>query len=299
MEYHIPVLLSNVIEALKINPKDIYCDVTYGAGGHSKSIIENLGKEGWLFGFDQDIDARANCLANKNFTLIPVNYRYLQNYMDYYGVESVDGILADLGVSSYQLDQAKRGFSYRFDSDLDMRMDQSQSKSAIIILNEYSKDDLVRIFSGYGEVRNSKTLAEAIVTARKKSAIESSYRLNEILNSVIVGNQNKYFAQVYQALRIEVNDELESLKEMLQAGKELLKPGGRFVVMSYHSLEDRLVKNFFKTGNFEGKVVKDDFGHIDKPFKIINSKPIEADAEEQQRNPRSRSAKLRIAEKPN
>jgi 16S rRNA (cytosine1402-N4)-methyltransferase len=297
MEYHIPVLLSEVIEALKIDPAGAYCDVTYGAGGHSKSIIEKLGKEGRLYGFDQDEDVRQNIIKDDRFVLCPVNYRYIQNYIDYYGEESLDGILADLGVSSHQLDVGERGFSFRFDAELDMRMDNSQSLTALKIINQYSEGELVSVFSRYGEVRNSKTLAKAVVEKRRYADIQTSFQLNELLEKLKVGDRNKYFSQVYQALRIEVNDELSGLMDMLQSSYDLLKPGGRLVVMSYHSLEDRIVKNFLKTGNFEGEVEKDDFGNIYRPFKLINKKPITASGDELRRNPRSRSAKLRIAEK--
>lgn len=296
-EYHVSVLLDESIDNLKINPKGKYVDVTYGAGGHSKSILNNLSAEGHLFAFDQDQDAVANVVDDAKFTLIEANFRYLRRFLRLEGISEVDGILADLGVSSHQLDVPERGFSYRFDAPLDMRMNAEADLTAAILLQTYSEEALVNILSRYGEVRNSRTLAKALVNARKLSEIRTTYDLNRILDKHIMGPRMKYLSQVYQALRMEVNDEIGALEEMLSEGYELLKPGGRFVVITFHSIEDRVVKNFFKTGNFDGELEKDEFGHIFRPFTLVNKKVIMADSKEQKINVRSRSAKLRVAEK--
>ncbi|MBK9256948.1 MAG: 16S rRNA (cytosine(1402)-N(4))-methyltransferase RsmH [Saprospiraceae bacterium] len=295
--YHIPVLLNSSIENLNIRPDGIYVDVTFGAGGHSKSILKQLSAEGHLYAFDQDEDAFANRLGDPRFTLIPANFRFLKRFLRLEGVKQIDGILADLGVSSHQLDVPERGFSYRFEAALDMRMGAGLEKSAALILNSYDEDMLVYIFSHYGEVRNSKRLAKAIVNARNHSELKNSTDLNRILDQNLMGHRAKYFSQVYQALRIEVNDEMNALKDLLKDGMSVMKKGGRFVVITYHSIEDRLVKNFFRSGNFEGEQMKDEFGNIERPFKLIHKKVIEADAEELRVNPRSRSAKMRVAEK--
>lgn len=296
-DYHIPVLLSQCIESLKIRPDGAYVDATFGAGGHSKTILKNISANGHLYAFDMDDDAWDNAPADSNFTLIQSNYKFIDKFMRLYQVEALDGILADLGISSHQIDVPERGFSFRFDAPLDMRMNQSNPLDARMLLNEYSEEDLQAIFSEYGEVRNAKTLARAISEGRRHRPIDTTGHLNAVLEKTAMGPANKYFAQVYQALRIEVNGEIKALAKFLTDAATLLKPGGRFVVISYHSLEDRLVKNLFKTGNTSGEVNKNDFGVISKPFELITKKPIVPDFKEQKVNPRSRSAKLRVAQK--
>ena len=293
LDYHIPVLLQQSIESLNIRPDGIYVDCTYGGGSHSRSILQKLGAKGRLIAFDMDEDAERNAPDDPRFRLIKSNYRYIRKFLRVHGIQEVDGILADLGISSHQIDEGSRGFSFRFDANLDMRMNQSGEINAAGIINEYSETDLIRIFSEYGEVRNAKTLAREIVAQRRSGKIETTHQFNQLLDRVMMGPQAKYYAQVYQAIRIEVNDEIGSLKEMLEDGMKVLKKGGVFSVISYHSLEDRLVKNLFKTGNLEGELIKDDFGKIQKSFETGTKKPIEADAAEQKANPRSRSAKLR------
>lgn len=296
-DYHIPVLLSQCIESLKIRPDGAYVDATFGAGGHSKTILKNISANGHLYAFDMDDDAWDNAPDDANFTLIQSNYKFIEKFMRLYGVNGLDGILADLGISSHQIDVPERGFSFRFDAPLDMRMNQANPIDARLILNEFSEEDLQALFSEYGEVRNAKTLARAIAEHRKHRALDTTTQLNAILDKTAMGPANKYYAQVYQALRIEVNGEIKGLEKFLTDAAALLKPGGRFVVMSYHSLEDRLVKNLFKTGNTSGEIIRDDFGVIHKPFEIITKKPIVPDFKEQKVNPRSRSAKLRVAQK--
>jgi 16S rRNA (cytosine1402-N4)-methyltransferase len=296
-EYHVSVLLDESINNLKIRPKGIYVDVTFGAGGHSRSILDKLGANGRLYAFDQDTDALDNAPADDRFTLINSNFRYLRKYLRLEGVTEVDGILADLGVSSHQLDVPDRGFSYRFDVPLDMRMNGDSEFTAFDVLNTYEEEQLTMLLSKYGEVRNAKTLAKAIVSQRKISAIRTTGDLNSILDRNLIGPRMKYLSQVYQAIRIEVNDEIGALQDMLEDGLKILKLGGRFAVITFHSIEDRMVKNFFKTGNVEGVVVKDDFGNIYRPFALVDKKVIMAGQEEQKRNVRARSAKLRIAEK--
>jgi len=296
-DYHVPVMLNECIAGLNLKPDGSYVDVTFGAGGHSQSILKNIGVNGHLYAFDQDDDAAANAIEDPRFTFIRANFRYIKRFLRVEGVRSVDGILADLGVSSHQLDYPERGFSYRFNADLDMRMNPADELTAAIILKEYSQDDLQLLFSKFGEVRNARTLAKLIVQERGKSDIKTTFELNDVLERIRFGPKAKYFAQVYQALRMEVNQEVQVLEEMLQGGLDVLKSGGRFVVMSYHSIEDRIVKNFFKTGNVDGVVQKDDFGVIDRPFKLINKRVILASDEEVRRNSRAKSAKLRIAEK--
>lgn len=296
-DYHVPVMLDECLAGLNITAEGIYVDVTFGAGGHSQSILNKLDDKGHLYGFDQDEDAVANQIVDPKFTFIKANFRHIKKFLRVEGVRQVDGILADLGVSSWQLDFPERGFSYRFDADLDMRMNVAEELTAAVILKEYSIEDLQLLFSQFGEVRNSRTLAKEIVAERDKSQIKTTFQLNEILERLRFGHKAKYFAQVYQALRMEVNQEVQVLQEMLQGGLDVLKPGGRFVVMSYHSIEDRYVKNFFKTGNVDGELLQDDFGKIDRPFKLINKKLILAGEQELKRNSRAKSAKLRIAEK--
>ncbi len=297
--YHVPVMLGPCIEGLDLKPDGLYADLTFGGGGHSKEILKYLTK-GRLFGFDQDPDAReeAEKIEKRSFTFIEANFRYFKRYLKAEGVEALDGILADLGVSSHQIDSGERGFSTRFDADLDMRMGQEGDKTAAVVVNTYSEEALHRILGMYGEVRNARTLAKAIVESRNQQSIQKINDLIELLKPFArKGKEFRYYAQVFQALRIEVNDELKALEEMLQASASVLKPGGRLVVMSYHSLEDRLVKNFINKGNFKGKVEQDFYGNVIKPLEAVNKKPIPASEEEIKTNNRARSAKLRIARK--
>lgn len=298
-KYHIPVLLHQSIHALITNTSGIYVDATFGGGGHSKELLKQLDTHAKLFAFDQDQDALSNTIEDSRFTLINQNFRHIKKFLRLYGYQQVDGILADLGVSSHQFDIPERGFSLRFQSTLDMRMDQSQKTSAKDILNNYSQKQLQELFSKYGEIRNSKQLSEAIIEKRilLPKGILTTDELIEIIKSVAKGELNKYQAQVFQAIRIEVNQELDALKELLKASLELLKPGGRIVVISYHSLEDRMVKHFLKTGNTEGEVQEDFKGNKKKYFEIISKKPVEPDKTEITKNTRSRSAKMRIAQK--
>ena len=299
MTYHKPVLLKESIEALQIKSDGIYVDLTFGGGGHSISILENLTK-GHLYSFDQDSDAEENAsrISSNSFTFIKSNFRYADKFLKINNISQVDGILADLGVSSYQIDTPNRGFSTRFNSELDMRMDRSSSTNARQIINKYAQEDLHRILGMYGEVKNAKSLAEGIANRRISNPIETI----EDLKSVLVeyaprGRQNKYFAQVFQALRIEVNNELDVLKEMLNRCTNVLKPGGRFVIISYHSLEDRIVKNFFNKGKFTGEVEKDVYGNEIKPLRPVTRKPVLPSEQEILENNRARSAKMRVAEK--
>lgn len=299
--YHNPVLLTECIDALDIKPGGIYIDVTFGGGGHSRAILERLGAApGKLLAFDQDADARANADAinDLRLTFIPANFRNLKRFLRLYGVKQVDGILADLGISSHQIDTPERGFATRFDADLDMRMDQQAAVSAKQILNSGTEQELHRILGMYGEITNARTVAMAIVSARANRPLQTINDLKTALQRFAPrGKENKFFAQVFQAIRIEVNEELTILKEFLAQTPEVLKPGGRLVVMSYHSLEDRLVKNYMNKGKFHGEVDKDLYGNELKPLQAITRKPIEASDEEVSRNPRARSAKLRVAEK--
>ena len=296
-EYHTSVLLHECIEGLAIKPEGVYVDVTFGGGGHSAAILQKLGKKGNLFAFDQDADALNNAPADERFTLIHANFRNLKRFLRVHNVPGVDGILADLGVSSWQFDTAERGFSYRFDGPLDMRMNRLTEKTAATVLNTYGADDLQKMFGEYGEVRNAKTLANAIVDARSSQPLETIGDLKSIAEQNRMGEAHKYLAQVFQAIRIEVNEELGALKDFLQQSVEVLNPGGRLVVLTFHSLEDRLVKNLIKNGNFEDEPAKDFFGHFKLNLKAVNKKPITATTEELKQNSRSRSAKLRIAEK--
>ncbi len=296
--YHNPVLLKESIEGLLIQQSGIYVDVTYGGGGHSHEILNNLGEDGKLYAFDQDEDAIKNELEDERLTLIHQNFRHLKNFLKLYNAYPVDGILADLGVSSHQIDVPERGFSTRFDGDLDARMDQNQLKSAKEVINTYNENELKLVFQNYGEIANSGKLARTIVEQRVNGEINTTAQLKKAISNCIPPNyDHKYLAVVFQALRIEVNEELESLKEFLLQTVQALKPGGRLVVISYHSLEDRLVKNFIKSGNFKGELEKDFFGNIISPFKQISRKPITPDDAELKINNRSRSAKLRIAER--
>jgi 16S rRNA (cytosine1402-N4)-methyltransferase len=297
MEYHNPVLLKQCIDGLNIDPEGIYVDVTFGGGGHSREILKHL-TTGRLYAFDQDEDAIKNKIDDPRFVLIKQNFRYLKNFLKMYNALPIDGLLADLGVSSHQFDEAERGFSIRFEAKLDMRMDQNSKLTAAEILNTYSEEDLKRIFRLYGEVDNAGYLASIIYHNRKDKAIETVNDLKVMITKCVKrGKENQYYAQVFQALRIEVNKELEVLEELLKQSLEVLKPGGRLVVMSYHSLEDRLVKNFTRTGKLEGEVEKDFFGNQITPFTQITRKPIVPDEKEIESNSRARSAKLRVAEK--
>lgn len=296
--YHIPVLLEETVAGLNIRPEGIYVDVTFGGGGHSREILKHLSANGHLYSFDQDKDAERNLVDDGRFTFVRSNFRYLKNWMRYYGVEQIDGLLADLGVSSHHFDTQERGFSFRFDGALDMRMNQRGKKTAADMVNEYSEEKLADVFFLYGELKNSRKLAAAIVRKRAQKPIATIGDFMEIIRPFFERErEKKELAKVFQALRIEVNQEMDALKEMLHAASELLRPGGRLSVLTYHSLEDRIVKNFIRTGNAEGKMEKDFFGNVQTPLKAVNNKVITAGDEEQARNPRSRSAKLRIAEK--
>jgi 16S rRNA (cytosine1402-N4)-methyltransferase len=296
--YHVPVMLQPCIDGLNINPDGVYVDVTFGGGGHSREILKHLGPKGRLIAFDQDPDAQANVPADERFIFIDQNFGFLKNNLRLKGFRQVDGILADLGVSSHQFDVPQRGFSIRHNADLDMRMDQHRDLTAAEILNTYTEDKLHKIFGIYGEVKNAKSLARAIVTSRLEQPFTDIDSLKSAIAAYIPkGKENKYLAQVFQALRIEVNAEIQVLEDFLQQAAEVLKPGGHLVVMSYHSLEDRPVKNFMAKGKFQGEVEKDFFGNQQKPFNVITRKAIIATDEEIARNNRARSAKLRIAEK--
>lgn len=295
--YHIPVMLTQCTEGLSIDPNGIYVDVTFGGGGHSREILKYLDK-GHLYAFDQDVDAEANIPASENFTFIAANFRDLKKYLRLHGVKQVDGILADLGISSHQIDEPSRGFSTRFSGGLDMRMNQSDEVSAKVVLNTYDESRLHKILGMYGEVKNAKTLAQAIVSERTSQPFETTEGFTSFLKKYAPrGKDFKYYAQVFQALRIEVNDEMGALEEMLLDAVNILKPDGRLVVMSYHSLEDRLVKNLMIKGRFQGEVEKDFYGNLIRPLEPISRGAVVADAEEVASNPRARSAKLRIAKK--
>ena len=296
--YHIPVMLNECMEGLAIKPDGVYVDVTFGGGGHSREILSRLGKKGTLYGFDQDADAENNIPEDDRFVFVRSNFRYLSNFMRFHGETEIDGLLADLGVSSHHFDDKDRGFSFRFQGMLDMRMNTRAGKTAADILNTYTEEALSTLFYLYGELKNSRKLASVIVKARETKPFETTDEFLALITPYIgKDKEKKMLAQVFQALRIEVNDEMRALREMLQQAMRLLKPGGRLVVMTYHSLEDRLVKNFFKSGNFEGTISQDFFGNIQSPFRLINNKVITPSSEEVEVNPRSRSAKLRIAEK--
>ncbi|TPG35424.1 16S rRNA (cytosine(1402)-N(4))-methyltransferase RsmH [Flavobacterium pectinovorum] len=297
MEYHNPVLLHPTVDGLNIKPDGIYVDVTFGGGGHSKEILKRLGPNGKLFAFDQDEDALANALPDERFTLINENFRFIKRFLRFHGVKSVDGILADLGVSSHQFDVPERGFSTRFDAELDMRMSQKNDLNAYRVVNEYEEQDLRRVFFDYGELKNAPVLARTIVEAREHQPIKTTDELKDVLAKFLPERvRNKILAQIYQAIRIEVNQEMDVLKEFIEQSLEILNPGGRFSVISYHSLEDRLVKRFIKNGMFEGEPERDFFGNFSVPFKTIGKLIVPDDAEIKINN-RARSAKLRIAEK--
>lgn len=320
--YHIPALLHETIEGLQIRENGIYADVTFGGGGHSRAILAKLGEKGRLLSFDQDMDAYQNRIEDERWQFVHSNFRYLKHFVRYYkdcvtpafipshkddgrekaadedDIAVMDGILADLGVSFHHFDAAERGFSFRFEGPLDMRMNRTATKTAADIINGYSEEDIANIFYLYGELRNSRQIAKVIVRQREKSPIGTTEQLAELLSPLCGRDREKKdLARVFQALRMEVNDEISALSEMLCAAKEVLKPGGRMAVLTYHSLEDRLVKNFFRSGNLQGVIEKDFYGNTVSPFRLVNNKVITASAEEVERNPRARSAKLRIAEK--
>lgn len=307
--YHVPVLLKESVDGLNIQSGGVYVDVTFGGGGHSSEILSRLDEQAHLYSFDQDADAEQNVMRSEvgaerrfvddpRFTFVRSNFRYLKNWMRYYGVESIDGLLADLGVSSHHFDDESRGFSFRFDAQLDMRMNKRAGKTAADIVNDYDEEALANLFYLYGEIKQSRRLAAAIVKARSQQRIATTQDLLGILEPIFKREREKKdLAKMFQALRIEVNHEMDALKEMLKSATELLKPGGRLSVITYHSLEDRIVKNIMKTGNVEGKRIQDFYGRIETPFSLINNKVIVPSENEQQENPRSRSAKLRIAEK--
>ena len=315
--YHVPVLLKESVNGLHIKPNGIYVDVTFGGGGHSREILSRLGADGHLFSFDQDADAENNIFEDSGdakdcsneqkgkrfvddsrFTFVRSNFRFLKNWMQYYGIEQIDGLLGDLGVSSHHFDDESRGFSFRFDAPLDMRMNKRAGKTAADIVNEYDEEQLANLFYIYGELKNSRRIASALTNARRQKPIATTSDFISAVEPLFKREREKKdMAKLFQALRIEVNHEMTALKEMLMAATDVMKPGGRLSIITYHSLEDRIVKNIMKTGNIEGKVEQDFFGHIDSPYKLINNKVIVPSEEEQSQNPRSRSAKLRIAER--
>ena len=296
--YHIPALLPETLEALNINPRGIYVDVTYGGGGHSRAIMECLNEKGHLYSFDQDEDAVKRAFVDPRFTIVYSNFRFLSNFLQYHKVEAIDGLLGDLGVSFHHFDDKDRGFSFRFEGALDMRMNQKAKRTAAWIIANYSEEQLADVFYLYGELKNARKLASVIVKARSQSPIETIERLLEVVKPLINPRQEKKeLAMLFQALRIEVNGEIDVLKKLLQQALDALKPGGRLAIITYHSLEDRLVKNFMRTGNLRGEVEKDFFGRNQSPIKLLTSKPIVPSDEEVERNPRSRSAKLRVAQK--
>ena len=296
--YHVPVLLQESVDGLDIKPDGVYVDVTFGGGGHSREILSRLGKNGHLYSFDQDEDAEKNILNDSRFTFVRSNFRYLHNWIRYYGVEQIDGLLADLGVSSHHFDDETRGFSFRFDAPLDMRMNKRSGITAAEILNNYEEERLADILYIYGELKNARKIATTIIKARNEKAIETTGDLIQVTESLFQRErEKKETAKLFQALRIEVNHEMEALKEMLYGAQQVLREGGRLSVITYHSLEDRIVKNIIKAGNAEGKVRQDFFGRTEAPFRQISNKVIVPNEEEQLRNPRSRSAKLRVAER--
>ncbi len=296
--YHIPVMLNEVLEGLNIRPDGVYVDVTFGGGGHSRAILERLGEHGRLLGFDQDLDAAKNAFDDARFTFVRSNFRYLSNFLRYHGIEKVDGILADLGVSSHHLDDAERGFSFRFDGDLDMRMNSQASLTAAAVLATYDEEHLADIFFNYGELRQARRIVRAIVQARTAAPITTAAQLMEVVKPFFLRErEKKELAKLFQALRIEVNDEMGALRNLLTQSARWLGDGGRLVVLTYHSLEDRLVKNYMRTGNVDGRQEKDFYGNVVSPFASVNNKVVVASEAEVAENPRARSAKLRIAQR--
>jgi 16S rRNA (cytosine1402-N4)-methyltransferase len=296
-EYHQPVMAAESIEGLKIHSGGIYVDATFGGGGHSKLILDKLGDNGRLLAFDQDEEAARNAPEDPRLIFISHNFRFMKRFLKLHRVKEVDGILADLGVSSHQLDEAERGFSYRFESELDMRMNRQQEQTAAFIINNYPQEELQRIFSEYGEVRNARTLAERLVTERQVRPIKTIGNLLSVVEPLVRGKRARYLSQLFQALRIEVNDEMGALEDFLNQALELLVLGGRLVVIAYHSVEDRMVKNFLKTGNVHGRVERDFYGNIYRPFRLIPKKALQPSKAEVDANPRARSARLRIGER--
>ena len=295
--YHVPVLLQESVDGLDIQPDGVYVDVTFGGGGHSKEILSRLSPKGHLYSFDQDADAEKNIVNDDRFTFVRSNFRYITNWMQYYGVEQIDGLLADLGVSSHHFDDETRGFSFRFDAPLDMRMNKRAGQTAADVLNDYSEEQLADVFYLYGEMKNARRIAKAVCDYRRDKTIQTTADLGEVIEPLMRSEREKKdMARLYQALRIEVNHEMDALCDMLLGATKLLRGKGRLSVITYHSLEDRIVKNVMKAGNVEGKVEQDFYGRVTSPFRLVNKVTIPSD-EEQQRNPRSRSAKLRIAEK--
>ncbi len=296
--YHVPALLMETVDGLNIKSNGIYVDATFGGGGHSREIMRRLGKDGRLLAFDQDMDTYTNKIEDNRFVFVHANFCYLRNFLHYHNIEEIDGLLADLGVSSHHFDDETRGFSFRFDGDLDMRMNRNASLKASDILNGYAEDKLADIFYVYGEMRNARLIARAVVRERMVAPIDTVQRFLEVLKPFVgKDKEKKDLARIFQALRIEVNDEMDTLRKLLEDAVKVLKLGGRIAILTYHSLEDRLVKNFFKTGNFEGKLQKDFYGNPIVPLRLVNNKVIVASDEEVEANPRARSAKLRIAEK--
>ena len=295
--YHVSVLLKESVDGLDIQPDGVYVDVTFGGGGHSKEILSRLSPKGHLYSFDQDADAEKNIVNDDRFTFVRSNFRYITNWMQYYGVEQIDGLLADLGVSSHHFDDETRGFSFRFDAPLDMRMNKRAGQTAADVLNNYTEEQLADVFYLYGEMKNARRIAKAVCDYRREKSLQTTADLGEVIEPLMRSEREKKdMARLYQALRIEVNHEMDALRDMLRGATRLLREGGRLSVITYHSLEDRIVKNVMKAGNVEGKVEQDFYGRVTSPFRLVNKVTIPSD-EEQQRNPRSRSAKLRIAEK--
>ena len=295
--YHVPVLLKESVDGLDIQPDGIYVDVTFGGGGHSREILARLGRKGHLYSFDQDADAEKNIVADDRFTFVRSNFRYIAQWMRYYGVEQINGLLGDLGVSSHHFDDETRGFSFRFDAPLDMRMNKRAGQTAADVLNNYTEEQLADVFYLYGELKNGRRLAKAVVDYRKEKPVRTTADLGEVVEPLMRSEREKKdLARVYQALRIEVNHEMDALRDMLKGATQLLCTGGRLSIITYHSLEDRIVKNMMKAGNVEGRIEQDFYGRITSPYRVVNKLTTPSD-EEQQRNPRSRSAKLRIAEK--
>lgn len=296
--YHVPVLLQESVDGLDIQPDGIYVDVTFGGGGHSREILSRLGKNGHLYSFDQDADAEKNIVDDARFTFVRSNFRYITNWMQYYGVEHIDGLLADLGVSSHHFDDETRGFSFRFDAPLDMRMNKRAGQTAADMLNNYTEEQLADVFYLYGEMKNARRIAKAIVDHRQQKPVLTTADLSEVIEPLMRSEREKKdLARLYQALRIEVNHEMDALRDMLVGATQILDEGGRLSIITYHSLEDRLVKNVMRAGNVEGRVEQDFYGRVKSPFHLINNKVITPSVEEIENNPRSRSAKLRIAEK--
>jgi 16S rRNA (cytosine1402-N4)-methyltransferase len=295
--YHEPALLAESLDGLAIRPDGFYVDATYGGGGHSRAILDALGEDGKLMAFDQDADAEGQVSNDERLIFVKANFRYLRRFLRYYGIDGVDGVLADLGISFHQIDEADRGFSYRFDAHLDMRMNRAAGKTAADVLNSYRSDELQKLLGLYGEVRNARTVAQRIEQVRQVQPLRTTGDLVALLEPLIRGNRQRYLAQVFQALRIEVNDELGALREFLEQACDALKSGGRMAIISYHSLEDRLVKNFFKTGDWEGEAHKDFYGNLVRPLEPVTRRPIVPSPEEVDKNPRARSARLRVAEK--